>query len=249
MITENSKVILSGFRAIGLKNADIEKFAKVQESSFTVKEEPTVSVPETQVVSEPQPSVVSQVTPEPQVSTEIPVSPQPVEVEETSIQQNINPQVQTPVDAQDDEVQKVPNIFDMPAPEVAPVEPTPSPAPISNESAFDTPVMSEPMPATPQPEQSLDTPTEFFAKEEAPILNSSSEDPALIYLDSIEEIVRNTREIIESKNKMISALNQKVEVLTEELNKVKMVNQNTSQVEMGGQRVLTPNQNIYNQAA
>ena len=246
MITENSKVILSGFRAIGLKNVDIEKFAKVQESSFTVKEEPTVSVPETQVVSEPQPSVVSQVTPEPQASTEIPVSPQPVEVSETPVQQSVNQQVETPVAAQTDEVQKVPNIFDMPAPEVAPAEPTPSVAPISNESAFDTPVMSEPMPATPQPEQSLDTPTEFFAKEEAPTLNSSSEDPAL---DSIEEIVRNTREMIESKNKMISALNQKVEVLTEELNKVKMVNQNTSQVEMGGQRVLSPNQNVYNQAA
>ena len=81
-----------------------------------------------------------------------------------------------------------------------------------------------------------------------PTINESKvEDPALIYLDSIEEIVRNTKEIVEGKNQMIDALNKKVELLTNELNNLKSAKLNNLQ--MGDTRVLTPNNNINNQAA
>ena len=46
---------------------------------------------------------------------------------------------------------------------------------------------------------------------------------------------------------MIDALNKKVELLTNELNNLKSAGLNTPQ--MGDTRVLTPNNNIYNQAA
>lgn len=257
----NAKVILSGYRVIGLKNTDIEKLIKSQESSFAINDSVTKDVPvepavnQTMAQSTPvtpimpeQPQMVSNPTPEPIPS----IDPAPA------------------VEAPDEMVTQTGNIFDNPMPSVPPVSSTPVSEPVSTEPAFDEPVLSDnsfSMPAQ-EPTQTFETPTDFFNKSEIqepqvatpvepeltnipkfePTINEPKvEDPALIYLDSIEEIVRNTKEIVEGKNQMIDALNKKVELLTNELNNLKSAGLNNLQ--MGDTRVLTPNNNIYNQAA
>lgn len=256
---ENDKVILSGYRVIGLKNTDIEKLIKSQESSFAINDSVTKDVPV-------EPAV--EVTPEVKVEPVMPEQPQMVSNPTPEPIPSIDPA--PAAEAPDEMVTQTGNIFDNPMPSVPPVSSTPVSEPVSTEPAFDEPVLSDnsfSMPAQ-EPTQTFETPTDFFNKSEiqepkvatpvepeltnipkveTTINEPKVEDPALIYLDSIEEIVRNTKEIVEGKNQMIDALNKKVELLTNELNNLKSAGLNNLQT--GDTRILTPNNNIYNQAA
>lgn len=272
---DNAKIMLNGFRAIGLKDSDIEKFNKAQESSFGINEKVT-STSENQVIN----NAINeqQIKVENPTLTSAPVPPIPGEktieqtvatpgLETAVLNEKMNApineglaQSQTPIQPVQDvitpapveEIKQEANIFDMPnpMPEIKPqVQETPV-IPQSEAPAFDMPTIEEKEPVS---EPSLETPTDFY-KAEAQLksnLNGSmmpDEDPALVYLDSIEEIIKNTREIIEGKNKMINALNDKINLLTGELTKIK--SQQMPQQEISGeQRVLTPNNNIFDQAA
>ena len=276
---ENAKVILSGYRVIGLKNTDIEKLIKSQESSFAINDSVTKDVPVEPAVNQTmaQSTPVTPVMPEqPSVEVTPEVKVEPVKPEQPQMVSNPTPEPIPSIDpapaaeAPDEIVTQTGNIFDNPMPSVPPVSSTPVSEPVSTEPAFDEPVLSDnsfSMPAQ-EPTQTFETPTDFFNKSEIqkpqvatpvepkltnipkfePTINEPKvEDPALIYLDSIEEIVRNTKEIVEGKNQMIDALNKKVELLTNELNNLKSAKLNNLQT--GDTRVLTPNNNINNQAA
>ncbi len=261
-VTLDSKIKSEGFRAIGLKNSDVEKFNKVQESSFKVNEGVTETVSENNPVLEqsvsstPTSQEVKQSVPAMNEQTAtINPTPEPI-VEQAPVVEPVvestSQQVEQPI------VNEVPqtNIFDTPVPEhTTVIQPEPEVAPQTEAPAFDMPVInykkeSEIIPNASAP---LETPVEFYKSEEAETNAQMTEDPALAYLDSIEELVINAKEIIKSKNEtiknkdeMIKALNQKITILTDELNKAKMPE--VTPTMQGTQRVFTPN-NTYNQAA
>lgn len=200
MNLETSKVKLDSSRVIGLKSEDMQKLSEAyskKESSFTpnqeVKVEPFIqNQPLVEVVPEIMEGINnSQFQGEtPEVRVEAPTYIQPLE-----------------------EQKNEPDVFDIPVAEPIPME----------ESNMQTMQMPEEIQGGMTTE--LDTPQKFFDKVEIssndPIITESAnkndnmnlyDDPALIMLD-------NLRDSIKSKNEMIKALNDKINVLENELSK------------------------------
>lgn len=220
MNLENSKVILDSYRVIGIKDTDKEKLISAtmkKESSFTptdaVSEPMIQDQPIVEVVPEIMPEVTSNVTPEvtlvmPEVSSE-PTFVQPVEPTLNEVPEVVH-----------EVTPEVTNMFDAPVDSVNPVfpeQPVTAEAEVTVEPSVVNPVMGEDVQGGNAMTPELDTPQNFFDKVEQPAndtlesnASSYSEDPAIIMIDNI-------RKVVEDKNEMIKALNDKIDVLTEQV--------------------------------
>lgn len=224
MNLENSKIKVEGNRVIGLKSDDMNKLAEAyskKESSFQTN--PSV-VTEPMIQDQPLVEVVPEIMDGVANEQEIPNVAPELQVETPQYVQPIMPEVApTPEAVQNPVIE--PNIFDIPVAEPTPVMetpqimPTPEVAPVQNiqeevQGGVSTEIPTE-----------LDTPQNFFDKVEGPSNDKiiteetvnqnrmdSFGDPAIIMLD-------NLKDTIESKNAMIKALNDKINLLEGELKK------------------------------
>lgn len=215
---EGSRNILDSFRVIGIKDSDKEKLVQAslkQESSFV----PNENVSEPMIQNQPIVEVVPEIMPE---VTVLDSTPEVNQVSEPApVFMTPEPVVETPVMT---EVPVETSVFDIPLQEVAPEQPVMESPSVNLEPTM--PVINEEVQGGVQNTTSteLSTPQDFFNNVEQPsndivitqeiVDSNKSDDPAVLMLNSLKEL-------IDSKNEMISALNEKNSVLTKQVEDLK----------------------------
>lgn len=230
MNLESGKIKSEGNRVIGLKIDDMNKLAEAyskKESSFTSNSEVTN---EPMIQNQPLVEVIPEIMEG--VTQEVPAITPVAQTDAPAIIQPIIPEVTDQTQIIKETPQVEPNIFDIPVAEPqTPLFEAPNPV-------IETPQIVEQQPyIIPQPVEEvqggftntispeLDTPQKFFDKVEGPTNNTiigeksiansnipAYDDPAIIMLDNIKDILK-------SKNEMIEVLNNKINLLEEQVRK------------------------------
>ncbi len=225
MNLENGRVILEDSRVIGIREGDklaLQKAAEKKESSFTSSNEPMIQdQPIVQVVPEIMPDMNPGYNNMQQPVVETPKVVEPIEPVVPSVQPMMQPDFGTqvsPTNIFDTGVMNQNSSGDLNANAMKPnpvdlnvVQPS------VNQFTFDE-VQGG---VTNNNSSELDTPQTFFDSVEKSNMNTPSnfensnasyDDPAIIMLD-------NVRDIVNRKNQTIEALNKKIDFLQNQLNK------------------------------